>query len=64
MPTKREGGGDQSNGMADLILKLAKEVLGKKHRVMVEHVERLKTHMNLRFPAERRKAVYYEPIAL
>jgi hypothetical protein len=50
--------------MADLILKLAKEVLGKNHRVMVEHVERLKTHMNLRFPAERRKAVYYEPIAL
>jgi len=57
--------GGQSKGMADLILKLAKEILEKNHGMMVEtHGERLKTLINLRFPVERRKVVYYEPISL
>jgi len=56
---------EPSNGPADLILRLAKEVLEKNHGRMVEtHGERLKTLINLRFPVERRKVVYYEPIAL
>jgi len=57
--------GDQNKGMADLILKLAKEILQRNLGVMVEtHGERPKTLINLRFPVERRKVVYYEPIAL
>jgi hypothetical protein len=57
--------GDQSKGMADLISKLAKEILERNHGMMVEsHGERVKTVINLRFPVERRKVVYYEPIAL
>jgi nitrogen-specific signal transduction histidine kinase len=57
--------GDQSKGMADLILKLAKEILQRNHGMMVEtHGEKLKILINLRFPVERRKVVYYEPIAL
>jgi hypothetical protein len=57
--------GDQSKGMANLILKLAKEILQRNHGMMVEtHGERLKTLINLRFPVERRKVVYYEPIVL
>jgi nitrogen-specific signal transduction histidine kinase len=57
--------GDQKDGMADLILKLAKEVLQRNHGMMVEtHGERLKNLINLRFPVERRKVVYYEPIAI
>ena len=56
---------DQSKGMADLILKLAKEILQRNHGMMVEtHGDRLKTLINLRFPVERRKVVYYEPIIL
>jgi nitrogen-specific signal transduction histidine kinase len=57
--------GDQSKGMADLILKLAKEILERNHGMMVEtHGDRPKTLINLRFPVERRKVVYYEPILL
>lgn len=56
---------DQKDGMADLILKLAKEVLQGNHGTMAEtHGDRLKTLINLRFPVERRKVVYYEPIAI
>jgi nitrogen-specific signal transduction histidine kinase len=56
---------DQSKGMADLILKLAKEILQRNHGMMVEtHGNRPKTLINLRFPVERRKVVYYEPIIL
>ncbi len=56
---------DQKGGMADLILKLAKEVLQGNHGMMVEtHGEGLKTLINLRFPVERRKVVYYEPISI
>ncbi len=57
--------GGQREGMPDLILKLAKEILEKNLGMLVEtHGERLKTLINLRFPVERRKVVYYEPIAL
>ncbi len=56
---------DQSNGMGDLILKLAKEILQRNHGMMVEtHGERPKTLISLRFPIERRKVVYYEPMIL
>ena len=57
--------GDQKEGMTDLILKLAKEILQRNHGMMIEtHGKRLKTLIKLRFPMERRKVVYYEPIAL
>jgi nitrogen-specific signal transduction histidine kinase len=57
--------GEQGNEMPELILKLAKEILERNHGMMVEtHGERLKTLINLRFPVERRKVVYYEPIVL
>jgi nitrogen-specific signal transduction histidine kinase len=56
---------DQSKGMADLILKLAKEILQRNHGMMLEtHGDRPKTVVKLRFPVERRKVVYYEPIIL
>jgi len=57
--------GEQGSGVTDLILKLAKEVLERNHGRMAEsHGEKLKTLIHLRFPVERRKVVYYEPIAL
>jgi hypothetical protein len=57
--------GDQKEGMADLILKLAKEILQRNHGMVIEtHGKRLKNLICLRFPVERRKVVYYEPIAL
>jgi signal transduction histidine kinase len=57
--------GNQKEGMADLILKLAKEILEKNHGMMIEtHGKKLKTLIDLKFPIERRKVVYYEPIAL
>ena len=57
--------GDQKEGMTGLILKLAKEILQRDHGMMIEtHGKNLKTLINLRFPVERRKVVYYEPIAL
>jgi nitrogen-specific signal transduction histidine kinase len=56
---------DQSKGTADLILKLAKEILERNHGMMVEtHGDRPKTLIKLRFPVERRKVVDYEPIVL
>jgi len=56
---------DQSKGMADLILKLAKDLLERNHGMMIEtHGKRSETLIALRFPMERRKVVYYEPIAL
>jgi nitrogen-specific signal transduction histidine kinase len=56
---------DQSKGMADLILKLAKDILERNHGMMIEtHGKRSETLLALRFPMERRKVVYYEPIAL
>jgi hypothetical protein len=57
--------GEQGNEMPDLILKLVKETLERNHGMMVEtRGERLKNLINLRFPVERRKVVYYEPIVL
>ncbi len=77
MPRNGEGGGvnksenlsetpgDQSKGMADLILKLAKGILQRNHGMMVEtHGKRSETLIALRFPIARRKVGYYEPIAL
>ena len=57
--------GDQKEGMNGLILKLANEILQRNHGMMIEtHGKSLKTLINLRFPVDRRKVVYYEPIAL
>jgi hypothetical protein len=57
--------GDQKEGMTDLILRLAKEILQRNHGMMMEtHGKRVKTLIHLRFPVERRKVVYYEPVAL
>jgi nitrogen-specific signal transduction histidine kinase len=57
--------GNRKEEMADLILKLAKEILQTNHGMMVEtHGERPKTLIHLKFPIERRKVVYYEPIAV
>jgi nitrogen-specific signal transduction histidine kinase len=56
---------DQKEGTTDLILRLAKEILERNHGMMVEiHGKTLETLIALRFPIERRKVVYYEPIAL
>jgi len=57
--------GDQSIGLADLILKLAKDILERNHGMMIEtHGKGSEILIALRFPVERRKVVYYEPIAL
>jgi hypothetical protein len=57
--------GNQREGMTDLILKLANEILQRNHGMMVEtHGKRPKTLITLRFPIERRTIVYYAPIAL
>jgi len=56
---------DQEEGTTDLILRLAKEILERNHGRMIEtHGKRWETLIALRFPVERRKVVYYEPIAL
>ena len=57
--------GNHQEGMTYLILKLAKEILQRNHGMMIEnHGEKLKTIITVRFPVERRKVVYYAPIAL
>jgi nitrogen-specific signal transduction histidine kinase len=56
---------DQKEGTTDLILILAKEILERNHGRMIEtHGKGSETLIVLRFPIERRKIVYYEPIAL
>lgn len=56
---------DQKGGTTDLILRLAKEIIERNHGRMIEtHGKRSETLIALRFPIERRKVVYYEPIAL
>ncbi len=56
---------DQSKGLADIILKLAKDILERNRGTMIEtHREKSKTLIVLRFPIERRKVLYYRPIAL
>jgi hypothetical protein len=56
--------GDQNKGMADLILRLAKDILERNHGMMIETRKGPETILTLRFPVERRKVVCYEPIAL
>jgi len=55
---------DQNKGMGDLILRLAKDILERNHGMMIETQKKSETILTLRFPIERRKVVYYEPIAL
>jgi hypothetical protein len=55
---------EDQNGMADLILRLAKDILERNHGTMIETRKRSETVLTLRFPIERRKVVYYEPITL
>ena len=56
---------DQTKGMADLILRLAKDILERNHGMMTETRNgKSETFIGLRFPIERRKVVYYEPITL
>jgi len=51
--------------MADLILRLAKDILERNHGMMIEtHNGKSETVIAPRFPIERRKVIYYEPIAL
>ena len=49
-----------------LILHLAKDILQKNHGTMTFEVDekKLRTLITLRFPIERRKVVYYEPISI
>jgi hypothetical protein len=55
----------QRKGMADLILKLAKEIVQRNHGMMLEtHRKEPETIIILRFSIERRKVGYYELIAL
>jgi hypothetical protein len=61
---KPEPSGDHKKGMADLILRLAKDILERNHGMMIETRNRSETILTLRFPIERRKVVYYEPITL
>ncbi len=57
--------GDQSIGLPDVILRLAKDILERNHGMMIEtHREKSKTLIALRFPIERRKVVYYRPLVL
>ena len=56
--------GDQSVGLADLILKLAKDILERNRGMMiVNHLEKSKTLIALRFPIEKRKVLHYRPLA-
>jgi hypothetical protein len=50
--------------MADLIIKLAKGILKGPWDEGGNHGKKPETITILRFPIERRKVVYYEPIAL
>jgi hypothetical protein len=56
----------QKEETAKLILQLVKEILQKNHGAMNYEVDPKKprTLITLRFPIERRKLVYYEPISL
>jgi hypothetical protein len=56
--------GDQNKGMADLILRLAKDILERNYGMMTETRKGPETILTLRFPVERRKVVCYEPIAI
>jgi hypothetical protein len=60
------GSGAQREETTKLILQLVKEILQKNHGSMVYEVDPKKprTLITLRFPIERRKVVYYEPISI
>jgi hypothetical protein len=56
---------DQQNEIIYFILKLVKEILQRNHGMMIEnHGKRLENLVTVRFPVERRRVVYYAPIAL
>jgi hypothetical protein len=56
---------DQEEMATDLVLRLAKEILERNcGRMIKTHGKRSKTFVAMGFPIERRKVVYYEPIAL
>jgi hypothetical protein len=56
----------QKEETAKLILELVKETLQKSHGSMTHEVDPKKprTLITLRFPIERRKVIYYEPISI
>jgi light-regulated signal transduction histidine kinase (bacteriophytochrome) len=56
----------QKEETTKLILQLVKEILQKNHGSMAYEVDpkRPRTLITLRFPIERRKVVYYEPISI
>jgi hypothetical protein len=56
----------QEQGTTKLILQLVKEILQKNHGGMTYEVDPKKprTLITLRFPIERRKVVYYEPVSI
>ncbi len=56
----------QEQGATKLILQLVKEILQNNHGSMTYEVDPKKprTLITLRFPIERRKVVYYEPISI
>jgi light-regulated signal transduction histidine kinase (bacteriophytochrome) len=58
--------GVQREETINLILKLVEEILQKNHGMMTFEVDKtkLRTFITLRFPIERRKVVYYEPITI
>lgn len=61
-----EGPATQEQGTTKLILQLVKEILQKNHGGMTYEVDPRKprTLITLRFPMERRKVVYYEPVTI
>jgi hypothetical protein len=62
-PIKSEG---QKEETTKLILQLVKEILQKNHGSMTYEFEpkKLRTLITLKFPIERRKVIYYEPISI
>ncbi len=56
----------QEQGTANLILQLVKEILQNNHGGMTYEVDPRKprTLITLRFPIERRKVLYYEPVSI
>jgi len=56
----------QKERTGNLLLYLVREILEKNRGMMTREVDQqsLRTTITLRFPMERRKVVYYEPIAL
>jgi hypothetical protein len=61
-----DGAPAQKEDSANLILQLVKEILQKNFGIMKFEVDEKKsrTLLTLRFPIERRKVIYYEPINL